>query len=98
MIAVGVAARRIDMRVVGDELRRVLVSLGVEEGIEAIEAAPERAAAGRAGGPARHLGGRPRLARDLPAIAGIAGIEIGEAPDPDRMMVAPGEQRGARRR
>ena len=46
----------------------------------------------------QHFRQRPRLARDLAAIAGIAAIEIGETADADRMMVAPGEQRRARRR
>ena len=46
----------------------------------------------------QHFGERARLLRDLPAIARKAGIEIGEAPHADRMMVAPGQQRRARRR
>ena len=41
---------------------------------------------------AQHLGQRPGLARDLAAIAGIAGIEVGEAADAHRMMVAPGQE------
>ena len=118
MIAVGVRAGRIDVRVVRDELGRVLVGLGIEEAVEAVEAAPQRPAVERTGGPAlgqrrdvpfadhvvaiavhaQHLGERARLARDLAAVAGIAGIEIGEAADADRMVIAPGEQCGARRR
>ena len=118
VIAVGVGAGRIDMGVVGHELRRVLVGLGVEEAVEAVEAAAERPAVERPGGAAlgqrrdmpladhviavgvraQHLGERAGLARDLAAIAGIAGIEIGEAADADRMMVAAGEQRRARGR
>src|SRR5262249_51881563 len=39
-----------------------------------------------------------RLARDLAAITGIAGVEIGKAPDADGMRIASGEQRCARRR
>ena len=38
------------------------------------------------------------FARDLAAIAGIARVEIGEAADADRMMVASGQQRRARGR
>ncbi|GAA0000873.1 hypothetical protein BRDID11002_08730 [Bradyrhizobium diazoefficiens] len=118
VIAVGIGARRINVRVVRDELRRILVGLGIEEAVETIKTTPERPAVERAGGAAlgqrgdvpladhvvaiavhpQHLGERPRLARDLAAIAGIAGIEIGKAPDADRMVVAPGEQRRTRRR
>ena len=118
VIAVGISPRRIDVRVAGDELRRILIGLGIEEAVEAIEAAAERPAVERAGGAAfgqrrhmpfadhvvaigvraQHLGDGAGLARDLAAIAGIAGIEIGEAADADRMMVAPGEQRRARGR
>ena len=47
---------------------------------------------------AQHLGDGARLLRDLAAIAGIARIEIGEAADAHRMMVAAGQQRGARGR
>ncbi len=46
----------------------------------------------------QHFRQRARLARDLAAISGVAAVEIGEAADTDRMMVAPGEQRRARRR
>ncbi len=118
MIAVGIGPRRIDVRVAGDELRRILIGLGVEEAVEAIEAAAERPAVEGAGGAAlgqrrhmplpdhvitigvraQHLGDGAGLARDLAAIAGIAGIEIGEAADADRMMVAAGQQRRARGR
>ena len=60
MIAVRIRARWIDMRVVGDELRRVLVGLGIEEAVEAVEAAAER--------PAVERPGRARLRerRDVP--------------------------------
>src|SRR5579871_5173615 len=44
VIAGGVVTSRIDMRVVGDELRRILVSLRIEKAVEAIEATPERPA------------------------------------------------------
>ena len=118
MIAVRIRARWIDMRVVGDELRRVLVGLGIEEAVEAIKTAPQGPAVERAGGSAfgqrrdvpfadhvvaiamdaQHLGERPRLTRDLAAVAGIAGIEIGKAADADRVMIASCQQRGARRR
>ena len=37
MITVGVAAGRIDMGVFGDQFRRVLVGLGVEEAVEAVK-------------------------------------------------------------
>jgi hypothetical protein len=77
-------------RVVGDELRGVLIGLGVEKSVEALEAAPKRPAVERPGGAAlgqrrhvpfahhviaigvgaQHFGKRPRLARDLAAIAG----------------------------
>jgi hypothetical protein len=40
MITVGVAAGRIDMGVVGDQFRRVLVGLGVEEAVEAVKPRP----------------------------------------------------------
>ena len=106
------------MGIVGHELRRVLVGLGIEEAVEAVKAAAERPAVERAGGAAlgqrrdmpfadhvvaiavrpQHFRQRPRLARDLAAIAGIAAVEIGEAADADRMMVAPGQQRRARGR
>src|SRR5439155_14653917 len=97
--------------VVGHELRRELVGLGIEEAIEAIKAPAERPAVeppGRAAFGQRrdvpfadhvvaiavrsqYLRQRPRLARDLAAISGVAAIEIGEATDSDRMMVAPGQ-------
>ena len=118
VIAVGVSPRRIDVGVVGDKLRCVLIGLGIEEAVEAIEAAPQRPAVERSGGAAlrqrrdmpfadhviaigmrlQHLGQRPGLARDLAAISGIAAVEIGEAADADRMMIAAGEQRRARGR
>ena len=47
---------------------------------------------------AQHLGQGAGLARDLAAIARIARIEVGEAADAHRMMVAPGQQGGARGR
>ena len=47
---------------------------------------------------AQHFGQRAGLARDLAAIAGIAQIEVGEAADADRMMVAAGQQGRARGR
>ena len=47
---------------------------------------------------AQHFGERARLLRDLAAIAGEAGIEIGQTPHADRMMIAPGQERRARRR
>ena len=118
VIAVGVGPRGINMCVVGDELRRILIGLGIEEAVEAVEAAPERPAVERTGRAAlgqrrhmpfadhvvaigvraQHLGDGAGLARDLAAITGIAGIEIGEAADADRMMVASGEQRRTRGR
>ena len=118
VIAVGIGAGRIDMGVVGDQFRRVLVGLGIEEAVEAIKTAAERPAVERPGGAAlgqrrdvpfadhvvaiavrpQHFRQRPRLARDLAAIAGITAVEIGEAADADRMMVAPGQQRRARGR
>jgi len=52
VIAVGVSARRIDMRVIGDKLGRILIGLGVEEAVEAVEAASERPTVERAGGAA----------------------------------------------
>ena len=42
-------ARRIDRRVVAHQLGRVLVGLGIDEAVEAIEAAAERPAVERAG-------------------------------------------------
>ena len=47
---------------------------------------------------AQHLGERPGLPGDLAAIAGKTAVEIREAPDSDRVVVAPGQQRGARGR
>jgi hypothetical protein len=44
----------------------------------------------------QHLGQRAGLARDLAAVAGVAAVEVGQAAHAHRMMVAPGEQRGAR--
>jgi hypothetical protein len=118
MIAAGVTPWRIDMRVVGDQLRRVLVGLRIEKSVEAVEAAPERPAVEGAGGAAfgerghvpfadhvvavgvsaQHFRERAGFARDLAAIAGITRVEIGETADADRMMVASGQQRGARGR
>ena len=118
VIAVRVGAGRIDMRVVGNQFRRELIGLSVEEAIEAIKAAAERPAVEWPGGAAfgqrrnvpfadhvvaiavrpQHFRQRPRLARDLAAISRVAAVEIGETADADRMMVAPGEQRRARRR
>src|ERR1700753_1781967 len=104
MIAGGVAAGRIDVGVVGYELRRILGGFGVKEAVEAIKPAAERPAVERSGraalGPRRdvpfpdhvipggmsseHLGERACLPRDFAAISGIAAVEIGKAPDPDR--------------
>ena len=47
---------------------------------------------------AQHLGDGAGLARDLAAIARVARIEVGEAADAHRMMVAAGQQGGARGR
>ena len=47
---------------------------------------------------AQHLGDGPGLARDLAAIARIARIEVGQAADADRMMVAARQQRRSRGR
>ena len=100
------------------QFRRVLVGLGVQEAVEAVEAAAQRPAVERPGRAAlgqrrdvpfadhvvaigvrpQHLGQRAGLARDLAAIAGIAAVEIGEAADADRMVVAAGQQRRARGR
>ena len=59
MIATGIAAERIDVGVVRHQLRRVLVGLGVEKAVEAVEAAAERPAVERPGGAAfgqrRHM-------------------------------------------
>ena len=118
VIAIRVGPGRIDMGVVGNQLRRELIGLGIEEAIEAIKAAAERPAVERPGGAAfgqrrdvpfadhvvaiavrpQHFRQRARLARDLAAISRVAAVEIGEAADADRMMVAPGKQRRARRR
>ena len=46
----------------------------------------------------QHFGERRGLPCDLAAIAGKAAIEIRQAPDADRMVVAPGEERCSRRR
>ena len=45
-----------------------------------------------------HFRQRAGLTRDLAAIAGITAVEIGEAADPDGMVVAAGQQRRARGR
>ena len=50
VIAGGEVAGRIDRRVVAHQLGRVLVGLGIQEAIEAVEAAAERPAVERAGG------------------------------------------------
>ena len=46
----------------------------------------------------QHFRQRSGLARDLAAVAGIAGVEIGEAADTDRVMVAAGQKCRARGR
>ena len=118
MVALGIDPRRVDVSVVGDQFGRILIGLGIEKAVEAIEAAPQRPAVERPGGAAfgqrrnvplanhivaiavlsQHFRQRAGLARDLAAIAGIAGVEVGEAADADRMVVASGQQRRARRR
>ena len=45
---------------------------------------------------AQHLGQRAGLARDLAAVARVAAVEVGQAAHAHRMVVAPGQQRGAR--
>ncbi len=118
MIAVGVGSGRMNVGVVGDEFRRVLVGLGVEKAVEAVEAAPQWPAVERPGRAAlgqrrdvpfadhviavgvglEHFRKRSGFARDLAAITGIARVEIGEAADADRMVIAPGQKRRARGR
>jgi len=59
VITAGVGTGRINMRVVGDEFRGILIGLGIEEAVEAIEATPQRPAVERPGGAAlgqwRHM-------------------------------------------
>ena len=49
MITLGIAARWIDMGVVGHQLRRILVGLGVEETVEPVEPTAQRPAIERSG-------------------------------------------------
>ncbi len=70
MIAVGIGAGRIDMGVVGDQLRRELVGLGVEKAVEAVKAAAERPAVERPGGAA--FGQR----RDMPFADHVVAIGV----------------------
>jgi hypothetical protein len=58
------------MRVVADELRRVLIGLGIEKTVEAIEPAPERPAIERPGRTALGQG------RDVPLADHAVAIGI----------------------
>ena len=70
VIAVRIDAGRIDMGVVGHEFGRELVGLGIEEAVEAIEAAAERPAVERPGGAA--FGQR----RDVPFADHVVAIAV----------------------
>ena len=70
VIAVGVGAGRIDVGVVGDQFRRELVGLGIEEAVEAVEAAAQRPAVERPGGAA--FGQR----RDMPFADHVVAIAV----------------------
>ena len=118
VIALGVARRRLDRRVVAHQLGRVLVGLGVHEAVVAVEAAAQRPAVERPGrrrsrSAASRATCRPcscgsraaaasrqgaGLPGDLAAIARIAAVEVGEAADADRVVIAPRQQGRARRR
>ena len=87
VVAVRIGARRIDMPVVGNQLRRILVGLGVEKAIEAVEAAAERPAVERSGRTA--FGQR----RDVPfadhvVAIGVRAQHFGERPGFARDLAA----------
>ena len=71
VIAVGVGARGRDLGVVAHQLGRVLIGLGIEEAVEAVEAPGQRPAVGGTG--------RARLVegRDMPLAGHVGAVAVG---------------------
>ena len=111
-------ARRLDVVVVADEVRRPVVGVALQEPVVALEAEAERPGVEGPGGRALPPGCEVPLADGQGGVAGVtqqagerggrlgqAGVvagegqrDVGQEAHPDRMVVAPGEERGPGRR